>query len=275
MSNGIVDNKNSVFTVLITFKGETIALQNSMINELYFIEDIFSPCIVGKLKITDKFGLKDNHLLTGSEIISIIYGIESDVKRHFFIYKISNIKSENPGTHQNIDEIEIFFVDATFLIFTQKQISYSWSNMGGDEIIKDILTNICKLPDTRMGKWENSGSQYDVYYSPYWNVLQNINYLLPRMSSGDSDNKRSGFLFYSSTEDLNSAPKFNLVTLQTLLSQTENDILKVNDADDGKYFLFKSAEVDVDKLNKILNWNISGIDKTAFNILQGGKAVRF
>lgn len=231
MSSGI-DTKESVFSVLITFKGQTIALQNTMIRELYFIEDIFSPSIVGKLHIVDKFGIKDQHLLTGGEVITLVYGYDEQVKRHFYIYKISSIRSSNPGSHQNVDEIEIFFVDAGFLVFSQKQISYSWAAAGGDEIIKDMLTNICKVPETRIGKWENDGSKYEFYYSPYWSILQNINYLLPRMSSGDGESKRSGFLFYSSTDDTQKPPKFNLVTLQTLLSQNQNDILKVNSNDD-------------------------------------------
>lgn len=156
MSDQALDTKKEIFTVILSFKNDAVTLKNSMIKELYFIEDIFSPCIVGKIHIIDKFGLKDNNLLSGGELVTIIYGIETLVQKTFYVYKISSISTKNPGHSQKVDEIEMFFVDVSFLIFSQKQISYSWTNVGGDEIIKDLLTIICKYPETMLGKWENS-----------------------------------------------------------------------------------------------------------------------
>lgn len=272
-----IDTNFHSYSITLNFSNKTVVLPNDCIKEFYFIEDIFSFSFTGKLTIMDKINLVNDNLLTGTETITLNYGIESDSVRNFYIYKISSIEQANNGSQQGVSIIELFVVDISFLIFTQKQISYSWLETTGDDIIKDMLKKHCHIGDKNIGQWETSGEQMQNYFSPFWTVSQNISYLLPRMSGGSSGNnskKRSGYLFYSSTEGLSDI-KFNLVPLQTLLKQTKSNILKVNNDDDGIYFLFKSSTIDVDKLNKILSWKVSGMDRTSFNILGGGKAIDF
>ena len=125
-----INDKESVYSVTITTQTKTLVLQNSAIKEFYFIEDIFSPSITGKIHIIDTFNIKDFILLTGNELVSVIYGYTTKSTRTFFIYKISRINSASNDAHKTLDELEIFFCDFSFLILTQKQISYSWADKG-------------------------------------------------------------------------------------------------------------------------------------------------
>ena len=270
-----------VFSVVIFFEDGPVTLPNQCIQECYFVENIFSLAISGKLRFADFQGLFTNRTFIGTEMITIVYGVESDIYKNFFIYKINDYSSIKTAGNENVGVFEILFVDLAFQVMNQKQISYAWLNQSADVIIKDLLKTHLNASDNQFGLWEKCNveesrekdDQTFYYYSPYWTISQNIKFLLPRVSTGDLSNRRSGVLFYSSTNNEKGLTSYNLVSLYTLLNQREKDLMKVNENDDSQYLL--SSRNNEYHINKILDWNISTFDVSAFRIIQGGKLIGF
>lgn len=250
----------SKYSVTIEFENGIYKIDNGSIIELYFIEDIFSYSITGQIQFVDVHGILELGPITGNEVINIFYGSkETQLHRSFLIYKVSNISQMSGARSENKSVCEILFVDYSFILFNNREYSYSWSDYYFSDIIKNLLEDFCEIKS--FGHWDQCNEQLS-YYSPWWNINQNITYLLPLMSN--KKNNLGGYLMYSSTQGEEDST-FNLTNLESLFSQ--KDKLKVHKNDDSIYTFSSPNDYYV---NKILTWNISSIDRTGINDLKGG-----
>lgn len=242
------------FSVSLATKLGQINLKNDSIEELYFIEDIFSFSMTGKLIFYDKYGVFEFGPLTGNEKLTVYYGIENDIEKVFYIYKMAKIQSDssaNPGSKQTI---ELYFTDEMFYSLNFIQFSKSWKNEKVSNIIYDIAENIMGV--SSWNQKENSLDTMDYFYSPYWSPNTSINWLMKR--SKGSKSRKASYVFF------NNSKGSNFITLDTLLSQTK--LLKISNKDDGLY-VFESENLFL--FNKILSWSISGLDNTALRRISG------
>jgi hypothetical protein len=112
------------FSAAITMDAGVVTLDNAEIKQLYFIEDIFSFALVGKIIINDNRGIFEFGPLTGNEMITLVYGEEEENVRQFKIYKINKIDQVDTNT-ESMEAIEIFFADNMFFIMNFLQFSRS------------------------------------------------------------------------------------------------------------------------------------------------------
>lgn len=242
------------FTISLSLDLGEVSLDNSSVMQFYFVEDIFSYCVTGKLIFTDQRGIFEFGPLTGNERVNISYGEDSDIEKSFFIYKLSNVDQHSQVAGGTKEVIEIFFVDQMFYQLNFFQFSKSWIDKKTSTIIIDIADKF--LGVRKWGKKELSKDNIS-FYSPYWTPNTCISWLMKRARGINSNNP--GYLFY------NNSIGTNLVTHDTLLNQ--NSRMKISNNDDGIYVF---EDLNLYLYNKILSWNISGIDSISLNYIAGG-----
>ncbi len=240
------------FVVELELSKGYITLDQAEIRKLYFIEDIFSYCMTGKLTISSHRGITEFGPLTGNERVRIVYGNEVHREVNFRIYKINKVDQVMPSTPSQ-EVIDILFTEETFFLFNFFKYSKSWQDKKATEIITDIATHHLEIDN--WDKKEESIERFD-FCMPYWTPNQAFNWLLKR-GTGILTNQ-PGFLFFNNTRGA------NLVTLEHLLSVVFHTPLTVGD---NIYSFLTENEVSY---NKILYTNISGIDHSAYKYLSGG-----
>lgn len=244
----------SKYSVYIIFEDENVYIDTAAIEDLYFIEDIFSYSIVGKLQFHDRQGILEFGPLTGNEKIGILYGVQDDVERVFDIYKINKIIPSWSNANAKENFIEIVFVDEIFYNLTNRKYSKSYKNKKISEIVSDISTNI--LEETSFDKWEDSIDIMSCFYIPYWTPKKAIDWLIKRSRGATS--RKPGFLFYRNFNGL------NFVTLEQLLNQKK--LMDIGWEGSGFYTFEGESKYPY---NKILGYELSGIDNMARIELKG------
>ena len=137
-----MDSYITNFAVYIIIDGEEVYIDGGSIEYLYFIEDIFSYSIVGKMEFHDRQGILEFGPFTGNEKIGVIYKVDQEIEKQFYVYKINRIipSWSNADTKENY--IEIIFVDEMFYNLTNREYSISWKNKKASQIVSDIATNM-------------------------------------------------------------------------------------------------------------------------------------
>jgi hypothetical protein len=253
-----VELNSGIFDVLLITEKQTIALNNADINELYFMEDIFKFCMTGTMTFNDRYNLMEFGPFTGNEKIAIVYAV-GDKNRElvFDIWKVGKIQQIGTGVNEESENlITMYFVDPFFSNFILRRYSRSWSNEYYTNIMADILNKMVFFEDgKRPFNIEQSKNKTD-FVIPYWTPQLAMRWLLRRSIGSDSGN--SGYLCFNNTDQTFS---HNLVTLNFLL----DDGWKSLDPE-----LYSFAKKEVSGENKILEWWITGIDRTALPIIRGG-----
>lgn len=269
--NPSIDNSNkqefsSLYKVAIITQNSQINLNNEDILTCYFIEDLFSISMTGKIQLIDHYGLLEFAPVIGSESIKITYGEKEEKNKQFLIQKISRVASmvSTDGVAKPI--IEIFFADSTFMLSNYRQYSKSWKDTKISDIIKDISTNMLGISE--FNNWEESNESLEYFYMANWTPMQAISWLLKRGSGNKS--KNAGYVFYSSSDGESENGALNYITLDTLLDNKE--LLKLEKDDDGTYSFDAPNMFD---FNKIISSKISGIDKNGFRGIMGGNRFGF
>ena len=72
---------SGVFSLVFNLESGRAVIDNSTIISMYFIEDIFSFSITGKLIINDMQGLIEFGPITGNETITVIYGKDENIEK--------------------------------------------------------------------------------------------------------------------------------------------------------------------------------------------------
>lgn len=244
-----------IYSVIITLESGPIKLDAKDIIELYFIEDIFSFCMTGKLIFNDTYGFFEMGPFTGNEQIAIEYGKEEDRQLIFDIWKVKDIKQGSASKPVSENIIELYFVDPIFELYTLKRYSRGFENNKKiSDIAKHIFNYMLGL-DNKYLNIEESITKISNFCMPNWNVMDTISWLMKRAKGKTSET--SGYLCYNNTEE---GFLLNFVTMNYLLGD-RNYI-------EDKHYLLESREYN---RNKVLEWWISGVDKNSMKKLRGGK----
>jgi hypothetical protein len=256
------------YSVSISFDAGNLIIGNGDIIELYFVEDIYSFTLSGKLQFFDRHGVVEFGPLTGNEMVHVSYGTgDGAVERSFMIYKVSEISPAVTPDPTARNAVQFFFVDPLFMALTAGQYSRSWGESKVSDIVRDITEKIC---GARMAEVEESNESIPCFTMPYWSCVQAIKWLMRRASGSRSGN--SGYLYFSSTKGAADGADegVRFVTLESLLTETNR--MRVANDDDGLYsFEGKNTYF----FNKVLDYSVSGIDKLSVRALTGGHRLGF
>lgn len=257
-TEGQVELKKGVYTVMLITESGNAVLLNEDIYQLYFIEDIYKFSMVGKLVFNDRYNFLENGPFTGEEKIALIYGVgESDKNMIFDIWKIGKITQSGPGIRETSENmIEINFVDPFFSALTLRKYSKSWSNKKYSQIITDILNNMVFVKSAGFPLNVEESSNSTDFIIPYWTPRTALNFLSRRAKGKRSGT--SGYLIFNNTVN---GITTNAVSMNYLLLDVDRTL-------DKKPYRLQSNVVSDE--NKILEWWISGTDRTSNPILRGG-----
>ncbi|MFW6014837.1 MAG: hypothetical protein ACOCRK_00200 [bacterium] len=81
----ISNNIEGKFNVILNLDVGLVPLDNNDIMNCYYVEDIFSFCLNGKLRFVDNKGIFEFGPITGNESLFIIYGNHEDIELEFLI----------------------------------------------------------------------------------------------------------------------------------------------------------------------------------------------
>jgi len=235
-----------VFVVKIRLdKDNVVKLASQHIQECYFIEDIFSKCIVGKLTFVDDAGMYEFGPFTGNETVAIEYGRYSTREMSFHIWKVESIlPNMQAGSHIS-PSISLHLVDTSYEFMTSYLYSRSYDEkQRHTQVIKQILTNMIGWSPHRINLVDSLSELDKPFTIPYWNVSNTIDYLTRRAVYGADG---YGYLCYNNTKNIFSV---NLYPLSYLLGSS-------NVIDENRY-VFENNKMALG--TKILDWWIEGVD---------------
>jgi hypothetical protein len=259
MTNSI-DKKRTSYSsgtanIIFLLSDGKVLLENKNIISCYFIEDIFSFCITGKLVFRDMYGIMEFGNFTGNEQLIIVYGEEEDRTILFDIWKINKISQMNPTDPTAENLIEIFFADPSLETYIMKKYSRSWDDTYiTSDIVKHILKHMVGLKNSNLNI-EKSITSLN-FIMQYWTPMKAISWLADRSESFIT--KTSGYLCFNNTANNFTT---NFITLNSLLSYR-------NETEETPY-VFEDSVNMINK-NKILDWWISGIDFMGSTKIRGG-----
>ncbi|MFW6002451.1 MAG: hypothetical protein ACOCQD_03845 [archaeon] len=128
------------FTVALATDLGTITLDAGEIKQFYYIEDIFSYCMVGKIVFLDSRGIFEFGPLTGNERVILVYGEDEDIELNFKIYKVNRV-DQMSNTVPEEEVIELFFAEDMFFIMNFYQYSRAWKDTKISDIVNHITTH--------------------------------------------------------------------------------------------------------------------------------------
>jgi hypothetical protein len=234
----------NVLTVKILINGKVINFNAGDIKECYFIEDIFSHCIVGKLTFVDNYGLLEYGPFTGNEIVNIKYGVYNIKEITFHIWKVSNIFPVYNAESTVSPGITLELVDISYESMSSHYYSKSYeTKMKHTEVVKQILTNMIGWSNNKVNILESSSELKEPFVIPYWTPSTTIKHLLNRAKYNTNG---YGYLCYNNTKNSFSV---NVYPLSYLLGS--NNVL-----DETPY---KMSDTKEPMKGKVLDWWIEGI----------------
>lgn len=243
--------QEEVVSVILHMESINAMIDNKDLYLLYFVEDIYSSCMAGKIQFADPYGAYELGPITGNEKLTILFGAEEDIQREFVIYKVQRIEQLSSFERGGMQVFEIFFVDSMFYDLNYKSYSRSW---GVDTSISQIVSDICEhmLDNPDLGQFETSNETLANFYMPDWTPREALKWLMRRASGTSSG--QAGYLFYNNIEGT------NFVTIDKLL------LAKV--MDETKFTL--RQEADIYSIHQILGWAHLGLDTTSMRHVRGG-----
>jgi len=264
-------------------------IDSKNVKECYFIEDIFSYTLTGKLIFEDTTGILDTGGLVSGTSVWIFYGdgvvnnsdnpVNSSIE--FKIYRINKITPNRADKFKNTSNnniIELILVEPHFFNLIGQKYSKSWYDGDRGVSIPNIMENIL----TKMVGWDNSQILLDLdiishkisgrdrmkFVMPYWTPLQALNWLNDRYAVSDTDGYGTlcyNTVSYENGEEVNHI-KFD--TLNKMLAQT----VLLNDPGNGVFTLESGSPFDY---NRILSYKIHGMDMFNNKQLRGGQVLGY
>ena len=260
------------YTVVMHFKSENVAFRTSDVLELYFIEDILSISVMGRAQIIDVKGAIERIEDYTSDIpLSITFyrinpesnTMEEIQSKLFHIYKITAL---NMDATRKTKIYQILFADVSYMLFNKLRFSYSWGDkdIAPEMIIEDFCTKLAKLPYEKSEKfWETSKTKFEIYYSPFWTIRQNLQYLVPRTRSEEHD--VSGYCFFISSDGKDSY-KINYSSLEKMLAN-KDEVLEHNKLD---FYQAQAPRVNAQLVEcKVASWQVLSIDNSNYDNIAG------
>jgi len=278
------------FTVAIGLENNLITLEPGDIQQLYFIEDIFSFCINGKIIFEDRYGIFEGGPFTGNERLMVLYGEKSVRKILFDIIKIEKITMGSPSISSKGLQLVVYFVDTTFRYMTKIRYSRSWKDKKSFEILEHIIHKWCEGEGDNekilLKRYDPSDNMFD-FLSPYWTPMECIMWLNRRTNPAPSENigeEVGGYLYYNNTywDDGETKNKDNNFTAawKSINALFSYPVTKNDKWIDTNTFTFSGGMTGADDdsptyVNKILDWNYNGIDFISTKKLMGGRMVSY
>lgn len=244
------------FAIFVKFDYlSTLSIDNKDVLDCYFIEDIYSMATMGKISIIDRYGIKEYGPLTGDEKIVIAYGNEGLIEKEFTIYRIAKIEGVVDIEKTEKSVIDVYFTETYFNNLVMKRFSRSWDDsIVASDIIKNIIENMLKI-DVSLTNIETSRDVLPLCI-PNWSTAETIRWISNRITGTKG---KYGYLFYSNSDKL-----INYVTLDGLFKQTLTDT---------ETYVFDTQ--DLTYQNKILAWQLSGVNHLATKEVGGGAYLGF
>jgi len=253
----VTNTAQSVFTVIIKGPTGEIVMDNDDIKDIYFIEDIFSYLMTGRMMARDTRGIVEFLPLVGNETITIEYGsVETGTpgdsylikEQTFDIIKVNTIESTG-DKHRHF--LEFFFIAAPHKRLHMEHYSKSYKCMMYTDYIADILESHCGMSPGQFMNFEMGNEILQYFYTGLKTPAQNIEWLSSRSSGMTSG--QPGYLLYSNTLDPDKP--YNFITLEQLLSQGSQ-----MPPYGGSYSIGSHHEYNI---NRILHYSDGRVDKRA------------
>jgi hypothetical protein len=281
----MADDVKLGYTIALGLNYGVVALEAGDIQQFYFIEDIFSFCMVGKMIFEDRYGIVENGPFTGNERILLAYGETKSRRLLFDIIKIEKMTMSSPTKSSSGTQLVIYFVDTTYKYFTKKRFSTSWKKTNNKKILEDILYKMCQGSSNNekiiLKRYDPTDNKSD-FVIPYWTPIESMLWLnkktYPKASQNKGNNKIGGYLYYNNTywDDGETKNKDNNFTaawksinyLFGFPTTNKNEWI-----DHENPFLFSGSPGEKESptyVNKILDWKYSGIDFSSIKKIQGG-----
>lgn len=250
---------HQTFSVILKGGGETIIVDNAMIIQLYFIEDIYSWLKCGKLALKDTKTITEFLPLQGDETLTLIYaswidGKDREEKEYEFdIYKISeivNVSSAGTITAFGTSAVEFFFVEKQHHRLHNQCFSRSWIDYPYIEIIKEIYEKFVGI--SAFIEDEPATPLIEFFHTGLKTPADCIKWLTDRIK-GDISGE-SGWLMYSNTKV--SGESHNICTLEHLL----RDAPLIAPPGDGLYTIGGKNQ---HYINHMRTADISCVDQTS------------
>lgn len=239
-------------------------LDNTDIYKFYFIEDLYSYTLTGKLQFHDRNNIFEFGSLIGGISVNVVFGEEYDVGLFFHVYRADRTIPSGPNEEGKHNVIELTLGSENFHYLNHQRFSRSWSNENLTEIVSDIIKNMVNVESTQYDITDNADEKIS-FVMPYWTPNQALTWLLLRASS----NEKWGYCCYTMvTPGARSSTLMKVETIESMLRQSTI----LNDVNDGIYLL------STDKpyyYNRILSYDISGLDLFSNKKLRGGHVLGY
>lgn len=256
MTQAPVSNNLNVF--ITTSRGRRLSIDTTSIESIYFMEDVFSFCMVGKMKFTDYGGVMELGNVWGylDDFITIIYGTSDTefINRKFLLYKIDKQLPTHNELHKN-NVFEITFVSPLYYQWHFKQYSRSFKEMKTSDIMRHIMKH---MVNGEFVTFEAANERITNFYTGLKSPAENFKYLMERSSGVYS--KKPGYLCFENSEG------YNLVTLPYLMNKTV-EVMQPNEEDNKKYWFYTTNTY---LMNKIISFDRDGVDNGSIQQLSGG-----
>jgi len=235
--------------------GSEYVVDTTSIESLYFIEDVFSFCMMGKLRFTDYTTIIEDGNFWGylGESVSISY---SGASKSFKMYKI-NKHSPSQSELEKDNVFEIIFVSPLYYQWHYTQYSRSWKNKKTTDIMEHLMKFM--IGSTFYSKtFESSNERIEYFHTNLKSPAENFQYLMER-----STGIVTGLPGYVCFENLDG---YNLCSLPNLMKKGA-EIMDPKGGDNIKYrFYSENPHLD----NKIYSFERFGIDNGSMLRLSGG-----
>lgn len=270
---------------ILGFTSKTDQVYHIPISEvlnLYFIEDIYSFNIVGRLQFIDKHGLLEHTILTGQEYFTIVWGpYQNEMELNLYVYKINDITRSDGIYGMGESYVDVFLVDKYFNNFHSKGHSFAFKNGDYASNISDIINGITTKyilheDDTESRSFSIAATNesdpatdnLDNYYTGMRTPAENLRWLLPR--ARDQRFQTAGYLYYNRLQPTEPYMKFNCNTIEYLLNQ-ETEVI-CEPGSEYKYYFESDNEYYV---NKILDYKLHRPDNRSLKKLIASRVLGF
>lgn len=250
------DNTGNFSVVITTASNQTYVLDNTDIIKFYFIEDIYSFSMVGKLIFTDRMGWLETAPFVGNEMITIFYGERTDYEYKFFAAKLEKITPMSSHNPTNRTQLSFLFVDPYYGNFHSKHHSRSYKNTKISDIVYDIMEHHVGTIDYHY--LEETNETIDYFYTGLKTPAENIRWLMNRASGTESG--QPGYVIFNSTWP----EQMTFMTMESILGS--QDYIEPQ----GNGYIYSFADDNMFYINKIIDHSISHVDHNSLKHLGGG-----
>lgn len=190
---------------LYTSDGNQIDIRNLAL-QIEIFEDIYSPCMTCKIRITDGLDLVSILKLHGNEYLELEIDkptLDDPIKKVFRLYKLSD--RDFTTNYQNYT---LHFCSEEFILSPQILISKSYRGLKVSDMIRDILVSKLKVHKDKINRIQRTDKAYDIII-PKMTPFEAISWLSNRAYA-----KNESLFFFFENRD-----GFNFVSYESLIKE--------------------------------------------------------